>query len=203
MNRGWRDRSAALDGGRDQTARGRVARSVGSLCVIVMIVGGCKSEAGKKPAVDPPEIGRGSAEEVARGVIETIREELKAAAARDKEGVAAARKRLKAVAHADVIVSRYPKELGATREQMVDAAVESWGRIVAYYADGLNLEGLSLVERNEGTADVFVPYSGARGVTRGSVTVRIECRVNAGVWSVARLDFAGVQAASQPSSSSG
>lgn len=158
------------------------AASVASGC------GGGNSEA----AVALPPIDYSSPEAVARSTLETLRVEIAAAAERDLAAARKARSQLDLLAAKREIEREFrmaPHFKSVLGEDPMRGYIDLWGAVIAYYADGIELDALARAsaEQDRSPAVVRVP---ARSDGR-SATIELECvRGDDGLWRVKRVGFA-------------
>lgn len=95
--------------------------------------------------------------------------------------------------------ARVKKTRSYDLDEVLGRLVDSWAALVAYYAEGLDFDGLTQTPVGSGADSAFVLVP-ASGKERDAV-IRVECQRGAdSVWRIVRVDFAPPAPVSQPAS---
>ena len=141
-------------------------------------------------------------ENAARSILLCLVAERRAIARDDKPTALHCRQELQSLAAKEEITRRlrgHPQVSDLSDEQVLDQFTRTWGAIIGYYVEGLDLDRMRRVSLSETSpeASVLVPARGADD----AALIRVKCvRSEDKLWRVAAVGFQAEGATSQPAS---
>jgi len=174
---------------------------LGALCFTLLA--GCQRPAPPLAPADDSELpaqALSSPSDVARALLSSLRDEARDIASGDRAAARRERQVQMALAAGDEIMQRvmqwYRVQRVRDERKLLEEYTANWGAVLAYYLEGLALDGLSVAKATDDSATVLVP---ARGAGR-TATIRVDCtRGRDGLWRVADLSFVPAHATTQSS----
>lgn len=171
-----------------------------TLVAFVAFIGGCERRApAPAPAGTPTaqalRIDLSTPRNAVRSLIECLRAELSAVERHDRAGVEACREKLLEIVSIETIAAAVAKrqkrvinDRSAVARSLARAVSLSWGSVIAYYADGIDLEDMVCPAPAPNTRKVFALVP-ARGPEE-NVEFRIRCVLDKDEsWRIAGIDF--------------
>lgn len=180
-----------------------------TLVAFVALTGGCERRSpAPAPAGTPTaqslRIDLSTPRNAVRSLIECLRAELSAVHRHDRAGVEACREKLLEIVSIETIAAAIAEQQkrvievrSAVARSRARAVSLSWGSMIAYYADGIDLEGMVCPDPTPNTRNIFALVP-ARGPEE-NVQFRIRCVLDKdGSWRIAGINFHVPAASTRP-----
>jgi len=188
----------------------RALGTVGWLAValLAVVLSACDGRSGSSnsvpdaPPAGEPYVDLTTPENAARSILLCLVAERQAIARKDKPAALRCRRELQSLAAKEEITRRlrgHPHVSDLSDEQVLDQFTRTWGAIIGYYVEGLDLDRMRCTPPTETAPEalVLVPARGADD----AALIRVKCvRGEDKLWRVAAVGFQAEGATSQPTS---